>query len=198
MVPAVTGRANAAICGRLRLATSRTSTPQNESGPVREGMAELLPHVYRFAIRLTGDAHRAEDLTQETLLRGWRKQHQLKDERALRVWLFRIAANLWKDEMRRAQSPIANAKSLTGTQGEHISSASGSPGTLMEHQDELAKALKLLDSLPTRQRAVLYLTAVEELTLGEVGEILQIEKNTAKVNLSLARKRMREEFSKST
>jgi RNA polymerase sigma factor (sigma-70 family) len=52
----------------------------------------------------------------------------------------------------------------------------------------------MLDKLPPRQREVLYLVAVEDLLLAEVAEILRINQNTAKVHLSLARKRMREKF----
>jgi RNA polymerase sigma-70 factor (ECF subfamily) len=50
--------------------------------------------------------------------------------------------------------------------------------------------------LPPRQRAVLHLIAVEEFSLSEVAEILQISRDTVKVNLSLARKRMRDELAK--
>lgn len=160
---------------------------------MREGLAEHVPHVYRLALRLTGDRHRAEDLTQETFLRAWKKRQQLKDRRAERVWLFRIAANLWKDELR--------TRARAGTVSSLPDDASGSeppPDQAAETRESLARALELLDRLPVRQRTVLYLTAVESLSLSEVGEILGIDPNTVKVNLSHARKRMREQMAKAT
>jgi RNA polymerase sigma-70 factor (ECF subfamily) len=158
---------------------------------VLEGLAEHVPHVYRFALRLSGDVHRAEDLTQETFLRAWKGREKLKDNRAARVWLFRIAANLWKDDLRRSETRTEDSQAESFTV-----SASASAERMLESREELEQALKMLDSLPPRQRAVLYLAAVEELSLGDIGEILQITYNDAKVNLSLARKRMRERVAK--
>jgi RNA polymerase sigma-70 factor (ECF subfamily) len=160
---------------------------------VREGLTEYVPHVYRFALRLTQDRHSAEDLTQETFLRAWKGRHQLKNDRAARVWLFRIAANLWKDELRRTDQLAA----ATLDESE-IASTLSSPERELENREDLMRALKLLVSLPPRQQTVLYLTAVEELSLAEVSEILQITTNDAKVHLSLARKRVRELFAKRT
>lgn len=64
-------------------------------------LEQLVPRVYGFALRLTGNLHAAEDLTQETFLRACRKAASLQDERRLRVWLFQIAVNLWRDQLRR-------------------------------------------------------------------------------------------------
>jgi RNA polymerase sigma-70 factor (ECF subfamily) len=159
---------------------------------VREGLAEHVPHVYRLALRLTGDRHRAEDLTQETFLRAWKRREQLKDRRAQRVWLFRIAANIWKDELRRglAQSalwlPLPHDAPGSGPSAEHSA----------ETRETIERTLTLLNGLPVRQRTVLYLVAVEGLSLGDVGDVLGINMNTVKVNLSLARKRMREQMEK--
>jgi RNA polymerase sigma-70 factor, ECF subfamily len=159
---------------------------------VREGLAEFVPHVYRLALRLTGDRHRAEDLTQETFLRAWKRRDQLKEGRALRVWLFKIAANLWTDELRRSRSPVAP----TSLPEVETACEAATPDRLAEVKESLAQALRLLDSLPVRQRTVLYLTAVEELSLSEVADVLEIDKNTAKVHLSLARTRMRAQADK--
>jgi len=159
---------------------------------VREGLAEHVPHVYRLALRLTGDRHCAEDLTQETFLRAWNKRQQLNDCRAERVWLFRIAANVWRDELRKRRFPATKTASLP----EDVTGSEPTPEHFAEIRESLARALQLLDSLPVRQRTVLYLTAVEGLSLSEVGEILAINTNAVKVNLSLARKRMREQMAK--
>jgi RNA polymerase sigma-70 factor, ECF subfamily len=161
---------------------------------VREGLAEFVPHVYRLALRLTGDRHRAEDLTQETFLRAWKRRDQLKEGRAVRVWLLKIAANLWTDELRRSRS---SAAPVSMPEVETACDAV-TPDRMAQAKESLEQALRLLDSLPVRQRTVLYLTAVEELSLSEVADVLGIDKNTAKVHLSLARKKMREQIDKTT
>ena len=50
----------------------------------------LRPQLYRFAFWLSRDRTLAEDIVQETLLRAWRAQDELRDENAVRAWLCTI------------------------------------------------------------------------------------------------------------
>src|SRR5881392_3472451 len=60
--------------------------------------------LWRYALRLTGDASRAEDVVQETLLRAWQHPEVTGDhERSARAWLFTVARNLIIDERRSAR-----------------------------------------------------------------------------------------------
>jgi RNA polymerase sigma-70 factor (ECF subfamily) len=155
---------------------------------VSDRLEGWVPRVYRFALRLCDDPATAEDLTQETFLRAWRRRDRLRDDRAARAWLFRIAANLWSDWARRGRSPVARAAPLADTAP---ANALG-PERLAADREELGRALAALDGLPPRQREVLYLSACEGLTPGEVAGVLGISVESAKANLSLARKKMRE------
>jgi RNA polymerase sigma-70 factor, ECF subfamily len=57
--------------------------------------------LWRYAMRLTGDASRAEDVVQETLLRAWQHPEVMDDpERSPRAWLFTVARNMIIDERR--------------------------------------------------------------------------------------------------
>ena len=60
--------------------------------------------LWRYALRLTGDRARAEDVVQETLLRAWRHPEVTDDvERSARAWLFTVARNMIIDERRSAR-----------------------------------------------------------------------------------------------
>ena len=60
--------------------------------------------LWRYVVRLTGDAARAEDVVQETLLRAWRHPEVTYDaDRSARAWLFTVARNLIIDERRSAR-----------------------------------------------------------------------------------------------
>ena len=159
---------------------------------MRGDLAEFIPHVYRLAMRLTGNVHHAEDLTQETFLRAWERYAQLTAAQATRAWLFRIVINLHRDDARRRRIARVNIEGPI----DQIQSEETPPDLCVEAKDELTQALTLMDSLPERQRLVLYLNAVEDLNLADICQILEINMSNAKANLSLARKRMRDELTK--
>ncbi len=148
---------------------------------------EWTPRLYRFAMRLTGDSHLAEDLAQETILRAWRQRDKLRDGQATRAWLFRITANLWRDLLRRKRSPVARAGPLVEIPQQGFASAD----ELLAEREEIQLALKALESLPSRQREVLYLSACEGMKVAEIATILDASREAIKASLSLARKRMR-------
>ncbi len=151
---------------------------------------EYVPRVYRFALRLTGDPHLAEDLTQETVLRAWRHKSRLRDPNAARLWLFKIAANLWRDQIRQTSRNPEQADD--GWQKRE--STGPLPDRKLTEQEDVERAVAAIDRLPPRQREVLYLHACEGLSLAEITEILQISGEAAKASLSLARKKMRQQL----
>jgi RNA polymerase sigma-70 factor (ECF subfamily) len=160
-------------------------TPQPFDTPNACGNIEAhAGSVYRYALRLTGRTDLAEDLTQETLLRGWRNRRQLRDERLARVWLLRIATNVWNDQQRRAKfrmQAIVDEPPCPRTR----------PADASDERENVRQALAAIDELPPRQRQVLYLTTCEQLAHGDVAAILEISEAAVKANLSLARKEMR-------
>ncbi len=153
-------------------------------------LEEHVAGVYRFALRLTGDRQKAEDLTQETLLRAWQHRAGLREPRTVRVWMLRIAANLWRDQLRRQASPVAQASALVDGVATHLPP----PQRIVSGQEDLRRALDALDALPSRQRDVLYLSACEQLSLREIADVLGITTDNAKAHLSLARKKMRQQL----
>jgi RNA polymerase sigma-70 factor (ECF subfamily) len=140
--------------------------------------------IYRYALRLTGRADEAEELTQETLLRGWRSRHKLRDVGVARVWLLRIATNLWTDHLRRAKfRPRVLETEPPCTRQ--------LPDDALTESEQVRLALATMDELPPRQRQVLYLVTCEQLSHAEIANVLGIDTAAVKSNLSLARKEMR-------
>ena len=77
---------------------------------IRNQMTALLPRLRRFALSLTGDATDADDLVQDTVERALRNLQRWEDGTRLDSWMFRIAQNLWIDNVRarrvRASVPL--------------------------------------------------------------------------------------------
>jgi RNA polymerase sigma-70 factor, ECF subfamily len=106
----------------------------------------------------TGDAHRAEDLLQETLLTAFRSMRELGEARAFRPWLLRIAQNTAIDAARRdsrkkraGRSPT-NAGMLPG-----IAGSAPSPEDQLAEKELREQVLAVLRSLPEEYRLPLTL-----------------------------------------
>ena len=149
-----------------------------------DSIEEHVGSVYRYALRLTRRPDFAEDLTQETLLRGWQSRERLRDQRAARVWLFRIATNLWTDQLRRGRF-------RPETLDTEPACPRPLPDTKSDEQESVRLALAAMDQLPPRQRQVLYLITCENMAREEVAAILGISDTAINANLSLARREMR-------
>jgi RNA polymerase sigma-70 factor (ECF subfamily) len=80
---------------------SRASASDAESALMKALYDEHAGALWRYALRLTRDASRAEDVVQETLLRAWQHPEVVGDtERSARAWLFTVARNMIIDEQR--------------------------------------------------------------------------------------------------
>ncbi len=150
-------------------------------------LEEHLPSVYRFALRLTRNPHEAEDLAQDVFVKAWRGQRQLRNAKSARAWLFQVTVNLWRDRLRcRRRTPERAEPSL-----DHHERSEVPPDLKLIVQEDVERTLKAIDSLPSRQREVLFLHAVEGFSIAEIAEILATSPAAVKASLSLARKRIR-------
>lgn len=83
------------------VASGRTS----EAGLMKALYDEHAAPLWRYALRLTHDRNRAEDVVQETLFRAWQHPEVIDDaQRSARAWLFAVARNMIIDESRSARS----------------------------------------------------------------------------------------------
>src|ERR1700737_4379787 len=88
----------------IRVTTRRSVMEGSETALMRVLFDEHAAALWRYAMRLTGDRARAEDVVQETLLRAWQHPGVIDDtERSARAWLFTVARNMIIDERRSAR-----------------------------------------------------------------------------------------------
>ena len=159
--------------------------------PIRSNLSidvERRARVFRFAVSLTKDRDIAEDLTQEACLRSIQSVKNESEIRQVDAWLFRIVRNLWIDRCRR--SHVQNTNSVVDVH--ELAGWTQGPSELTSQREELAQCLAAMLELPGRQREVLHLHVVEQMTIDEIASTLELTRNNVKASLSLARKRMRE------
>ncbi|MBV8927510.1 MAG: sigma-70 family RNA polymerase sigma factor [Mycobacteriaceae bacterium] len=160
--------------------------------------AELIAHCYR----MLGSVHDAEDLVQETYLRGWRGYEAFEERAALRTWLYRIATTACLRALQNRARRVLPAGLGAASVDPHVdidASRSGHhwleplPDMLTPESALLAKesvrlaVVTALQELPARQRAVLILRDVVQFSAAQVAELL--ETTPVAVNSALQRAR---------
>jgi RNA polymerase sigma-70 factor (ECF subfamily) len=137
--------------------------------------------LWPYAVRLTGDRARAEDVVQETALRAW--QHPevgVDSERSARAWLFTVARNMIIDECR--SSPFRN----------EVSPLDGSGVPEGDGPDEANYALDrlllgdALAQLSAEHRAVFWRSYYLRWTTAQIADDLHIAEGTLKSRLHYA------------
>jgi len=136
--------------------------------------------VYGYLSRLSGDAERGADLTQETFLRVWRSRSTWTPGRPVRPWIFGIAANAARDAA-RARGRRPEEVELGPHHAPSHSPAAG-------QGRDLERALA---ALPDPLREAFLLAVVEGLDHNELGHQLQISPDNARARVSRARAALR-------
>ncbi|HEY7117325.1 MAG TPA: sigma-70 family RNA polymerase sigma factor [Tepidisphaeraceae bacterium] len=152
---------------------------------------EHLDMLYRIGRRMTRDAHKAEDLVQETYLRAFRSSTDFNlQEFGIRPWLIRIMHNLHVSRgQREKRQPV-------GVDDEHLEAAAVAPDPLpasnWEGMDQHLK--RAFDSLPEEYQTAMHLWAIEELSYKEIADALQVPLGTVMSRLHRARQRLSEQL----
>jgi RNA polymerase sigma-70 factor, ECF subfamily len=144
--------------------------------------------------RMLGSYHDAEEATQETLLRAWRRLDTFEGRAPLRNWLYRIATTTCLNLLaarKRLPAGLAEATHLTPYPDDmldQLPAADADPAAVAEHRESVALAfVAALQCLPATQRAVLILRDVLAWQAAEVADLL--DTTVAGVNSALQRAR---------
>lgn len=130
--------------------------------------SQLAPRLFAHAVRVLGDGHEAEDVTQEALLRLWKIAPDWRaGEAKVSTWCYRVVANLCTDRLRKRRSvPLEDV----------AEPADPRPDAAQQLQQRArADALQAaLQSLPDRQRQAVVLRHIEGLANPEIAQILDV------------------------
>lgn len=139
--------------------------------------------LYRYALRLIGDAPSADDVLQETLMRIYRKLRWLEDPALFRPWAYRIASReAFRFLARQRQSAARYADDSELEAMPEPAPGSPDPGEIE----------RLVGQVSPASRAVLILHYQHDLTIDEVGAVLGIAPGTVKSRLAYGLRRLRE------
>jgi RNA polymerase sigma factor (sigma-70 family) len=145
--------------------------------------------LFRFALRITGSAQDAEDVVQEVLEKVWKTPAgQSEAVRNWEAWCMTMTRNRSLDKSR--DQTRRRAESLDGV---HAKAGNGiGPAEALEQGDMAARIRRMMHDLPEKQRLVMHLRDIEELSYDEIAETLGQSLEQVKTNLHRARKTIRE------
>lgn len=172
----------------------------------KEALTRLVLRHYRrvfgYLLRLSGEYHLAQDLTQETFYRAWRALPGKRAGASFERWLYRIAHNTYVDQARswerRRVRPSGDLRDDdTAGPGEASGSRAGRGAdpdpvaSAVEENIERSRAAALLRRLAPLHRSVVILRYYEQLSLPEIGEVLNLKVGTVKSRLHYAFRQLR-------
>lgn len=146
--------------------------------------------VYRLAYRLTGNAHDAEDLTQEAFLRVFKSLDRYRPG-TFEGWMHRIVTNLFLDQARRRTRIRMDA---LPEDTERLRATGAGPEQVVVDDSFDPLLQRALANLPPEYRAAIVLSDVEDLTYEQVARILGVKLGTVRSRIHRGRAALRAEL----
>jgi RNA polymerase sigma-70 factor, ECF subfamily len=147
--------------------------------PERDVMLAAVPNLRAFAMSLTGNVDRADDLVQGTLMRAIANINTFQPGTNMQAWLFTILRNLFRSEFRKRRREVEDAD---GSYVDGLASAPQQHGSL-----EFKELIGALAKLPLVQREALLLIGASGFSYDEAAAICAVAVGTIKSRVNRAR-----------
>lgn len=155
--------------------------------------------VFSLVYHLVRRRDEVEDLAQEIFIKAFRAIRSYNFQSSFATWLSRIATNHCYDFLRHERASRVSFYWQMGenSQRELEANAESKPEHVLDHEEQtVLKDLvdKLLERAPENDRKILLLKELQDYSVEEIAEILNLKSTTVKVRLHRARKRMLEDL----
>ncbi|KON67306.1 RNA polymerase sigma factor SigW [Peribacillus butanolivorans] len=154
--------------------------------------------VFQICFRMLGNRQEAEDLAQEAFVRAFVNIRSFNIQMKFSTWLYRIATNLCIDRLRKKKPDYYLDAEVSGSEGLNMYSQIASD--MAKPEDEV-ESLELQETiqveimkLPEKYRSVIVLKYIEELSLKEISEILDLPVGTVKTRIHRGREALRKQL----
>ncbi len=153
---------------------------------------EYQKQVYHITLKMTGSEEDAFDLSQETFLKAYRSLSAFRGEASFGTWLYRMAANICIDFLRKKKRGGEKLISLDEEEEEgrrplELPDLRYEPQNALEKKEIRESVRAGLQKLPHEQRLILVLRDVEGFSYQEIADTLKIELGTVKSRIFRAR-----------
>ena len=159
---------------------------------VRRYKDQLLNFIYRFV----GNRSDAEDIVQETLLRVYKNKHMYKEIAKFSTWVYTIAGNLAKTELRRRKRhKIFSVSNFVNEERDYdIPDKAHSPEKQVDSTIQESIIQKAIEKLPVKFKEVIILRDIQGFAYEEISQILDIPLGTVKSRVNRGRLKLQEDL----
>ncbi len=151
--------------------------------------------VYTIAYRFTGNHADAGDLAQDAFIRAYQALRSFRGDASFATWLYRIASNVCRDELRRQQrqKKVSLDEMMSQPGGNPpLAAADMSPQECLERSEIQELVQKQLNSLSGDQRLILVMREIQGLSYEEIAAALECNLGTVKSRLNRARQTLKQ------
>jgi RNA polymerase sigma-70 factor, ECF subfamily len=168
-------------------------SPATQAATFDQLFEEFSQPIFTYVLRMVGDHDRAEDITQDTFIKAYRKLDTLTDATSIRSWIYRIATNTAIDEMRRRRFVARPSDDDEHSPLERADERPGPEAQLMARtlDDRVQRALLRLR--PTHRQCLL-LSDLDDMSAQQIGEVMDLSYGAVRTLLCRARGQMRREL----
>ena len=144
-----------------------------------------------YALKLAGQQVDAEDVVQDVFLKLWSMRDKLDDYQNVEALAFTVTKNKILDELKRFHADRFD--DVTPTALNDYNTAQ-SPEKITEEHDTVIHIKRFIEELPSLQQTIIGMKDIEGYELSEIAEITGTQIEAVRVNLSRARKKIREQL----
>lgn len=163
-------------------------------------VARYRDRLLSFALRFLGDRDAAEDIVEETLFRVLRKSRERMVLTNFSTWVFTVAANLAKSELRRRRTwrflSLDRDRETEDTDAypTDLPDEAYRPDRIAERRMLNARIQKAIEELPSKYREAVVLRDVEGLSYEEIAGIADVPIGTVKSRVNRGRLRLQQKL----
>ena len=149
-----------------------------------------------FAYRYVNDYEQSEDIAQETLIKLYTHKHYYKNIAKFSTWIYTIAANLAKSELRKKKSrKVTNLSQMSREERDYeLPAVQPEPHQLIESEFIEKRIQTAIQKLPLHFRTVTILREIQELSYEEISKIVDVPLGTVKSRINRARLQLQKEL----
>ncbi|ADU73224.1 MAG TPA: RNA polymerase sigma factor [Hungateiclostridium thermocellum] len=161
------------------------STLKGNINSFEELMTLYQGKLFNFLLKMTSSREDAEEITQEVFIKVYNNLYKYNNRWSFSTWIYRIAINTLRSEYRKAKN-VKSVDYYTNV-SELPANFSDYPELAYEMKERQKEIIKLIDELKEDQKTALLLRYMQDFSFKEIGDILGISPEAAKMKIQRAK-----------